>query len=154
MKSTLLTGLLALSNLSLLAQPSATMRPDLLASYDVGWSYSSKEDLTRRGARTGKVSVHRFDFSLSGRTKLTETTSFAYGLAYATNRLEASAPILPDELSEISLNLGVMHRFSHAWIFSAYLRPGFYGDFDTFNRDSFNAPFLATAAYSTSRELT
>ena len=153
MKPTLLASLLALSVLSLSAQPSATMRPDLLASYDAGWSYSSQEDLTHSGARVGEVSVNHLEFSLSGRAKLTEATSFVYGLAYATNRLETSAPILPDELSEISLNLGVMHRVSPTWNLAAYLRPGFYGDFDKFNRESFNAPLLLTAVYAPSREL-
>lgn len=154
MKSCLVTGLFTLSTLSMPAQPSATMRPDLLATYDAGWSYSSREDLTRSGARAGEVSVNRFDFSLSGRTKLTEATSFGYGLAYATNRLEASAAILPDELSELSLNLGLVHRYSETWNLAVYLRPGFYGDFDKFNSEAFNAPFLATAAYTPSRELT
>lgn len=154
MKSTLFAGLLALSALSLSAQPSATMRPDWLASYDAGWSYSSKEELTRGGARAGEVSVSRFEFSLSGRTKLTEATSFAYGLVYATNRLETSTLILPDELSELSFNFGLMHRVSRTWNLAVSLRPGIYGDFDKFNHDSFNAPLLATAAYSPSRELT
>lgn len=153
MKSTFLAGLLALVPLALSAQPSATMRPDLLASYDAGWSYSSREDLTRSGARAGGVSVNRFDFSLSGRAKLTETTSFGYGLAYATNRLDASANILPDELTELSINLGLMHRYSDTWNLAAYLRPGFYGDFDNLDGDSFNAPLLLTAAYAPSRDL-
>ncbi len=68
------------------------MRPAMLASYDLWWSYSSKEDLARGSARMGEVSVNRFGFSLSNRAKLTESTSLAYGLAYATNRLDASTP--------------------------------------------------------------
>jgi len=153
MKSTLFAGLLALSALSLFAQPSATMPPDWLASYDAGWSYSSKEELTRSGARAGEVSVSRFEFSLSSRAKLTETISLSYGLAYATNRLNGSARILPDELSELSLNLGLMHQYSKTWNLAAYLRPGFYGDFDDLGRDSFNVPLLLTAAYAPTREL-
>jgi Domain of unknown function (DUF6268) len=139
---------------ALLAQPSATMRPALLASYDFGWSFSSQEDLSRGAARAGEVSVHRFDFSLSSRARLSESTSFAYGLAYATNRLDASAAILPDELSELSLNLGLIHRHSESLTLAAYARPGFYGDFDDLNGDAFNAPLLLTAGWSPSRELT
>jgi hypothetical protein len=138
---------------ALFAQPSATMRPTLLASYDLGWSYSSQEDLARGNTRVGEVSVNRFEFSLSSRSKLSESTSFAYGLAYATNRLDASSAILPDELSELSLNLGLIHHASATWNLAAYVRPGFYGDFDDLNGDSFNAPFLATAAWSPSAQL-
>lgn len=153
MKSVFFAGLLALFAHSLSAQQSASMNPDLLMTYDAGWSYSSKEDLTLSGARAGEVSVNRLEFSLSGRAKLTEATSFAYGLVYATNRLDASAHILPTELTELSANLGFMHRYSETWDLAAYLRPGFYGDFDNLAGNSFNAPLLLTAAYAPSREL-
>ena len=138
----------------LLAQPSATMRPGLLSSLEAGWSRSSKEDLSRGPTRVGEVAVQRYSLSVSGRTSLNPETGLLYGLAYATNRLDASAAILPDELAELSLNLGLTRQFSPTWIGAAYLRPGFYGDFDDFNGDSFNAPLLATLAYSPSRELT
>jgi hypothetical protein len=138
----------------LLAQPSATMRPGLLSSLEAGWSWSSQEDLSRGPARVGEVAVQRYSLSVSGRTSMNAETGLLYGLAYATNRLDASSGILPDELSELSLNLGLTRQFSPAWSGAAYLRPGFYGDFDDLNGDSFNAPLLATLAYSPARELT
>lgn len=139
---------------ALLAQPSATMRPGLLSSLETGWSWSSKEELSRGPARVGEVGVQRFNLSVSGRSTLNIDTAMIYGLAYATHRLDSSAAILPDELSELSLNLGLTRQFSPTWSAAAYLRPGFYGDFDELDGDSFNAPFLATLAYSPSRELT
>lgn len=139
---------------ALLAQPSATMRPGLLSSLETGWSWSSREDLSRGPARVGEVGVQRFNFSVSGRSALNADATLAYGIAYATNRLDASAAILPDELSELSLNLGLTRQLSPAWSAAAYLRPGFYGDFDRLDGDSFNTPVLATLAYSPSRELT
>jgi hypothetical protein len=137
----------------LVAQPSATMRPALLESVQASWSWSSEEDLQRGPARVGEVAVNRFELSLSGRTKLTEATALGYGIGYAANRLDASANVLPDKLTELSLNLGLIHRYSENWNLAAYLRPGFYGDSGDLNGDSFNAPLLLTAAYAPSREL-
>lgn len=153
MKPRLVLLALALAS-GLLAQPSATMRPGLLSSLEAGWSWSSKEDLSRGPARVGEVAVQRYSLSVSGRSSLNAETGLLYGLAYTTNRLDASAGILPDELSEFSFNLGLTRQFSPAWSGATYLRPGFYGDFDDLDGDSFNTPVLATLAYSPARELT
>lgn len=153
MKLQLIVTFLAASA-TLGAQPSATWRPALLETFESGWSWSSREEVALSGGVVAEVAVTRFDLSLSGRAGLNEQTSLVYGLAYATNRFDASAAILPDELSEVSLNVGFVHRRSPAWSLAAFLRPGIYGDFDQLDGKSFNAPLIATAAYSPSTALT
>ena len=103
----------------------------------------------------GSVEVARYDFSFTGRTALGETTMLLHGLAWSSNRLDLTGPVLlPDRLDELTLSLGVQHRASPQWTLGAYLRPGFYGDSLDADADSFNAPLLATALYHASRELT
>lgn len=147
----LAAGLLAAT--PLLAQPSATFRPQLLERVSTSYSYSSDESLDRNGA-AGSVAVSRYELSLSGRLPLSKTDLFAYGLDYSTNQLDLTAGTpLPDQLSELSLNLGFTRKFSPQWTASAYLRPGFYGDFEDIDSKSFNVPLLLTAGYAQSREL-
>lgn len=147
-------ALLALLPAAAAAQPpSATMRPGLLAAYEVESWYSSKQDLDRGAARNGEASVTRFGLSLSGRHALSAETQFAYGLAYATYELDVTGAALPDRLGELSLNLGLMHRLSPTWSLAAFARPGFYSDFEEFNGDSVNVPVLLLATYVVSPEL-
>jgi hypothetical protein len=136
------------------AQPaSATFRPALIESFATSYSFTTESDLSR-GPVVGTVSVHHFDLSVTGRTPLSETTMLLHGLAYAHHAFDAGgAARLPDSLSEAAISLGVQHRIDARWSLAAYLRPGFYGDFETLDSDSFNAPLLATAVYSVSREL-
>ena len=149
----LLRGLLASGQLA--AQPaSATFRPALLEAYAVGFGTTAASDLERGGV-VGSVEVARYDFSFTGRTALGETTMLLHGLAWSSNRLDLTGPVLlPDRLDELTLSLGVQHRASPQWTLGAYLRPGFYGDSLDADADSFNAPLLATALYHASRELT
>ena len=149
----LLLGLLASGQLA--AQPaSATFRPALLEAYAVGFGTTAASDLERGGV-VGSVEVARYDFSFTGRTALGETTMLLHGLAWSSNRLDLTGPVLlPDRLDELTLSLGVQHRASPQWTLGAYLRPGFYGDSLDADADSFNAPLLATALYHASRELT
>src|SRR6188508_272186 len=109
---------------SLAAQPaSSTFRTALLESVSIGYSYSSREDLSY-GGRVGDVAVQRFDFSLSGRRPWKETVTLAYGFAYADNQLDHSAGVaLPDTLGELSLNLGVTQKLSDRWSWSVFVRP-------------------------------
>ena len=149
----LLLGLLASGQLA--AQPaSATFRPALLEAYAVGFGTTAASDLERGGV-VGSVEVARYDFSFTGRTALGETTMLLHGLAWSSNRLDLTGPVLlPDRLDELTLSLGVQHRASPQWTLGAYLRPGFYGDSLDADADSFNAPLLATALYHASRERT
>jgi len=139
---------------TLAAQPaSTTFRTSLLESVSVGYSYSSREDLSY-GGRIGDVAVQRFDFSLSGRRPWSDTVSLAYGFAYADNQLDHSPGVpLPENLRELSLNLGLTQKLSPTWSWSAFVRPGLYGDFEEIDGDSFNAPLLAFAQYVPRREL-
>jgi len=150
---TLVSCFLALAG-TLAAQPaSSTFRASLLESVALGYSYSSREDLTS-GSLVGDVAVQRFDFSLSGRRPWNDTVTLAYGFAYAGNELQHSAGVpLPENLIELSLNLGVTQKLSAKWSWSAFVRPGFYGDFEEVDGDSFNAPLLALAQYAPRREL-
>ncbi|WP_438481156.1 DUF6268 family outer membrane beta-barrel protein [Oleiharenicola lentus] len=139
---------------ALVAQPaSTTFRPQLLESVATSYSYSSDESLERNGP-AGSVAVHRYELSLSGRAALNDTDLFAYGLAYTTNSLDlAPGTPLPDQLSELSLNLGYTRKFSQQWSGSVFLRPGLYGDLEDIDGKTFNAPLLLTAAFAQSREL-
>lgn len=138
------------------AQPSATMRPDLLASVDFNVSTSSDEEIARGPTAIGSVAVKQFGASVSARRAWSDSTSLVYGVAFNIHDLELSSSFLPlpEDLTELSLNLGVQHRFDARWSAAAYLRPGFYGDFaNGLDGDSFNAPLLVMAMFAQSREL-
>jgi hypothetical protein len=138
---------------ALVAQPAATFRPQLLEQVSTSYSYSSDESLERNGP-AGSVAVHRYELSLAGRYKVNETDLLAYGLAYTTNQLDLAAGTpLPDQLTELSLNLGYTRRFSDQWSGGAYVRPGLYGDFENIDSKTFNAPLLLTASFAQSRDL-
>lgn len=138
-----------------LAQPSATMRPDLLASFDFDYSWSSKEDIARGSAVLGSLSVEQYGFSVSSRLPVSKQTLLVYGLAFDTHDFKFTGLLpIPQDLTELSLNLGVQTRFSEKWSGAAYLRPGFYGDLDSgLDTDAINVPFLALATYAQSRDL-
>lgn len=153
MKSLLLAILTLGGALSLCAQPSATMRPSLLASVASSIGYSSQEEVTHANRRVGEVSVTHFELSVSGRLPLDAERMFLYGLAYSTHELDHSGAILPERLAELSLNLGWQQKLTPQWSLAAFLRPGFYSDFDDFSSDSLNVPALLMANYAASREL-
>ncbi|MBA4136507.1 MAG: hypothetical protein C0518_04235 [Opitutus sp.] len=139
-----------------LAQPSATMRPELLATVESNASFSSDEDLARGSAVLGQVGVRQYGVSVAARRPWNESTTLIFGAAVNVHDLELSSPLLPlpEDLSEFSLNLGVQRRFDARWSGAAYLRPGFYGDFEEgLSSDSFNAPLLVMAMFAQSREL-
>lgn len=137
------------------AQPSATMRPELLASFDLSYSKSSNEDIARGSTVLGQLSVEQYGFSASGRHPWSEQTVLAYGVAFETYDFQSSFGLpLPKDLTEFSLNLGVQHRINAQWGAAVYLRPGFYGDLDEgLNSKSLNAPFLAMATFAQSKDL-
>lgn len=141
--------------LAAFAQPSATMRPDLLASADFTWSQSSREDIARGPDTLGTLGVDQFGFSFSARHPLSERTSLAYGVAVNNLDFKFSSGLpIPEDLTELSLNLGLQHRLDARWSLAAYLRPGFYGELDEgLDSDSLNAPVLAMANFVQSREL-
>lgn len=139
-----------------LAQPSATQRPDLLASVDVTTSFSSREDIARGSTVLGTLAVDQFGFSASARHAWSQQTTLIYGAAVNTLDFKASTTTLPipDDLTELSLNLGLQHRYNERWSAALFLRPGFYGDLDDgLDTDALNAPLLALANYAQSRDL-
>jgi hypothetical protein len=137
----------------LLAQPSATMRRALLETVDVEVSSSSREPLARGGAAQGTVTVLSTSLSVSGRRPLDATTALVYGLAYQRHDLDATSPLLPDQLAELTLNLGLIRRFSAAWSGAVFARPGIYGDFEDLSARSLNLPVLAMLTYTRSETL-
>ncbi len=149
-----LSGLCSFFAVSAQAQPaSATFRPALLESFSVEYSYSGPSDL-KRGAALGEVDVHHAEASVSGRLPLNKETMFLYGGAFSLSRLQADAGLaLPDQLGEISVNLGVSRRFSPQWSASAFARPGFYGDLEKLSSDAFNTPVLLLGSYAQSADL-
>jgi hypothetical protein len=136
------------------AQGSRTMRPALLESAAAIFSFSSKEEIDDGRFQGGEVGVNRLDLSFAG--------SFAwqaaggqglYGLAFSRTEIDADAGMtLPDTLQEVSLSLGFRRELSANWGLAAYLRPGFYGDFEDLDGDSFNAPLLLLTSYRESAE--
>jgi hypothetical protein len=146
--------LLLLLPAGLAAQPSATMRPVLLESLVVEISASSEESLEQGGTAHGTVSVLSMGISQSGRHPLNPTTMFTYGLAYRGHDLDATTPLLPDQLAELTLTLGLQHRFSAKWSGAVFARPGLYGDFETVSTDSLNLPLLALFNYTRGETLT
>jgi Domain of unknown function (DUF6268) len=141
------------SALVALAQPaSSTFRSSLLQSWSLGYSYSSQSDLTRDGP-AGAVAVNRMDFSFSGRWPISPENLMVYGCVVATNEFDPTPGTpLPERLSEVSLNLGLIKRYSPQWSVSLFARPGFYGDFTDLG-DSLNIPVLFLANYTQRKEL-
>lgn len=138
---------------SMAQPPSATFRPTLIESFATSYSYSGASDM-ERGPLVGEIDVHHTEASVSGRVPFNDTTMFLYGAAFSVNQLQADAALpLPDRLGELSLNLGVMQRFSRQLSVSAYLRPGFYSDLENFSSDAFNAPLLVMGSYASSADL-
>jgi len=151
-----LTALAALATtLVTFAQPSATMRSDLLATVDFNSAYSSREDVARGPQTLGTLAIKQYSVSIAGTRAWDDKTTLVYGLAVQQFDLDqdGGALPLPEQLVELSLNLGVQHRFDAQWSAAFYLRPGFYGDFEESMGKSFNAPALLLANYAQSREL-
>jgi hypothetical protein len=134
-------------------QPSTVMRPALLAELELDASFSSREELARGDVPMGEVAVSRFGFSVSGRHQRGADTTYIFGLAAATFELDGDGLALPDQLRELSVNLGVQRRLGSAWAGGLYARPGLYGDFEEMG-EAFNVPVLATLRYHRSADLT
>ncbi len=120
--------------------------PSLIESFAVRGGYSSDADVG-----TGSVAVSHFEVGVSGRFAGGMGLS---GLTFKSYQLDATGPLpLPESLQQASVTIGLQHRFSPAWSVLALLRPGFYGDFEKLDGDSFNAPLLILANYSAHPEL-
>ncbi|MBX3737801.1 MAG: hypothetical protein KF715_13980 [Candidatus Didemnitutus sp.] len=142
--------------ISTFAQPSATMRPDLLASVEFTTASSSREDLARGPQTLGSLAVRSYGVSVSGRHAWDESTQLVYGVAVQQFDLDQDGLTtlpLPASLAEFSLNLGAQRRFDPQWSAAVYLRPGFYGDFEEQLGKSFNVPALLLVNYAQSRAL-
>lgn len=151
-----LLPLLALLAVPALAQPSATMRPALLSAFDFDASWSSKEDIARGPAVLGQLSVEQYGFSASTRRPWSPGTVLVAGLAFNTHDFKFTGPLpIPQDLTELSLNLGLQRRIDERWSAAVFLRPGLYGDLDSgIDTDALNAPLLLAANYSPDRTLT
>lgn len=125
--------------------PSTVFRPALLELSAGNYSYSTKSDLLHAGV-VGGVAIHHAEVSLSGRNELWTGLQLAYGLGYDTNLLLADATVpLPDKLTVLSVNLGLIHTINSEWTAAMFARPGFYSDFEHLGTRSLNAPLLLTA---------
>lgn len=136
------------------AQPSTAMRPALLSSLEAEISASSDESIARGGISYGSVSVLTTSLSFSGRHGLDPATTFVYGMAYRNHQLDATSTLLPDQLAELSINLGLQRRFSPKWSGALFVRPGFFSDFEDLSSKSLNMPVLAMFNYTSSPTLT
>ncbi len=134
---------------SALAQGSRTFRPALLETVSATYSVSSSEDIDDGRFQAGEVGVDRFDFSVTGSAAWAAAKGqFLYGLAYSRTELDADPGLtLPETLEELSLSLGLRRELSANWGLAVFLRPGFYGDFESLNSDSFNVPVLLLTSY-------
>jgi hypothetical protein len=133
----------------LLAQGSRTFRPALLESVSLIYSLSSDEGVDDGAFQAGDVSVDRFDLNLTGaRPWAAAKGQFLYGLAYSRTEIDADPGLtLPETLQELSLSLGLRRELSGNWGLALFLRPGFYGDFESLDGDSFNVPALLLTSY-------
>lgn len=123
--------------------------PSLLEAFTARAGYSTDEDV---GA--GSVAVSHVEFGVSGRFTAGSAGFGLAGLTFKSYQIDASGPLLlPESLQEASLTIGLQRRFSPAWSGVALLKPGFYGDFEEIDGDSFNAPLLLLANYSTDPDL-
>lgn len=144
----LLLSLAVLGNAAF-AQGSRTVRPALLETGFATYSVSSSEGMDDGAFRSGDVGVDRFDLSLTGSAVWAAAKGqFLYGLAYSRTEIDADPGLtLPDTLQELSLSLGLRRELSASWGLAVFLRPGFYGDFESLNGDSFNVPMLLLTSY-------
>jgi len=146
-----LSSFLGLSILSsaALAQGSRTFRPALLETVSAAYSVSSSERIDDGRFQAGEVGVDRFDVSLTGSAAWPAAKGqFLYGLAYSRTTLDADPGLtLPETLQELSLSLGLRRELSANWGLAVFFRPGFYGDFESLNGDSFNVPMLLLTSY-------
>lgn len=147
--------LLVLVAVPAIGQPSATMRPGLLSSFDLNYSWSSQEDLARGPSQLGQLAVEQSGFSASTRIPWRPGMLLVAGLAFNSHDFKFDGPLpLPEDLTELSLNLGVQRRLDEHWSLAAFLRPGLYGDLDSgADTDALNAPLLAAATYAPNRTL-
>lgn len=124
--------------------------PSLLETYVIRGGLSSDET-----TGLGSVSVAHYELSVGGRFLAGPDGFGVTGVNYRTYQIDATGVVpVPKSLNEISVTLGWQRRFSPAWSMLTVLKPGLYGDFEEINGDSFNAPLLALANYSTRPDLT
>ncbi|HEY0967540.1 MAG TPA: DUF6268 family outer membrane beta-barrel protein [Opitutaceae bacterium] len=123
--------------------------PALVESYSTRVGYSSDADIG--GA---SVAVSHFEAAINGRFAAGSAGMGLTGLNFKTYLIDATGLVpVPDSLQEASLTLGLQRQLSPTWSAMAVLKPGFYGDFEDLDGDSFNAPFLFMANYATKEEL-
>lgn len=135
------------------AAPGTPARPGFhpLDSATVSLSYTGDADLENV---RGKLSVLRYEAEFGGRSMLTSGAALLHGIAFSRTHLERpDVSLLPESLQEVALRLGWQYQRDPHWRFMVSIRPGFYGDGNSIESDTFNAPFLGLASYATSRDL-
>lgn len=131
----------------------ATFRPSLLESFSASYSYSGKSGYKHHEA-AGETSVWHVDVNAGARAKLGERTFFGYGFAFALNTIDSDDDVpAPERLAELSLNLGLTHAFSPKWRASLAVRPGYYGDMESYTFRTLNVPAMAALAYTPNKSL-
>lgn len=118
------------------------------------FSWSADNELRLGATPGGEVGVRAGFLTWDSSAALTDATRFTYGLSWSSYDFSRPGPMaVPDQLQEISLGLGVMHRLSPQWRLMARVEPGLYGDLEGSAHDAFNAPVMLLATYARSREL-
>jgi hypothetical protein len=133
--------------------PSTVFRTTLLELTAGSYSYSTRSDLSRQGV-VGSVAVQHAEMSLSARHELAPELQLAYGLSYDTNYLTAEGAVpLPDQVSVLSLNLGLIRTLNSSWTIACFARPGLFSDFDHLGSSSLSMPVLFTANFTPRSDL-
>lgn len=144
---TLRTPFIAALVSGLLAATAAAQAPApaLLETYTLRTGFSGASDF-----ESGReADVTQFEFSTSGRLPVGSIGMGIVGLSYRTYQIDVDGiAAVPDSLNEVALTLGLQRRLAPDWSGFVQIRPGFYGDFETIDGDSFNVPLLAVAQYS------
>ncbi len=123
--------------------------PSLVESYSTRVGYSSDADIG-----SASVAVSHFEAAINGRFAAGSAGMGLTGLNFKTYLIDATGLVpVPDSLQEASLTLGLQRKLSPTWSAMGVLKPGFYGDFEDLDGDSFNAPFLFMANYVAREEL-
>ncbi|MBW8780534.1 MAG: hypothetical protein JF599_01410 [Verrucomicrobia bacterium] len=153
MKLRVLPCLLLLAAPVLAQGPAEESSPSVIESVSAHYGYSTRTGLDNNG-KVGEVAVNHGDANISARLPLDQNTLFTFGFDYGVNSLDRAAGTpLPNQLSSVALDLGVKHKFSDEWGGGVSVRPGFYGDFQNLNSDSFNAPVRLLANFKQSDTL-
>jgi hypothetical protein len=128
--------------------PEMTFRPSLLAQGATSYSFAGKASV-RNDGMTGGSSVHNFSTSRSERHPIAKGIFWSKGFAFSMNWIVSDAAVpVPVRLGELSLNFGYMRALAPGVGLLAFVRPGYYADFNHWTWNTVNAPVMAAVTYT------